>query len=258
MNRIQDLFSKKKQHVLSIFITCGFPHLNSLPEILEALQEAGADMVEIGIPFSDPTADGPVIQHSNHTAIAQGMTLKVLFEQLKDIRKTVSIPLVLMGYLNPPLQYGFEKFLEDSAACGIDGVILPDLPEEEYVKNYQTQFEEKNLSAIFLITPQTSEKRIRQIDNLSTGFIYVVSTNTITGGKVDFESGQKAYFSKIKDLNLKNPALVGFGIRDRETFEIASKYLNGAIIGSAFVRKMEANPDRLRVAVLEFIQSIKG
>ena len=216
------------------------------------------DLVEIGVPFSDTTADGPTIQHSNNVAIKNGMTLHILFEQLKDIRKKVSIPLVLMGYLNPPIQYGFDQFLNDAIACGLDGTILPDLPIQEYIDEYKEKYEEKGLSNIFLITPQTSEKRIRELDQLSNGFIYVVSTNTITGGKVDFETIQKKYFSKIRDLNLKNPTLVGFGIRDKHTFDIASKYLNGAIIGSAFVNQMEANPDRIEDAVKEFIHMIKG
>lgn len=257
MNRIQQLFAQKKENILSIFITAGFPNIDSLPEILVALEAAGADVVEIGMPFSDPTADGPAIQQSNNVAIGNGMTIQLLLEQLKDIRQKVSIPLVLMGYLNPPLQYGFDKFLDEAAACGIDGFILPDLPMQEFKDEYQTKFQAKGLSNIFLVTPQTSDARIREIDNLSDGFIYIVSTNTITGGHVDFEMGQKDYFSKVRDLNLKNPALVGFGIRDKATFDIASKYLNGAIIGTAFVKHVEANADRLKEAVGEFVESVR-
>lgn len=258
MNRIQQLFEKKKNNILSIFITAGFPNIDSLPEILVALEEAGVDVVEIGMPFSDPTADGPVIQQSNNVAIANGMTIKLLLEQLKDIRQKVSIPLVLMGYLNPPMQYGFDKFLDEAAACGIDGLILPDLPMQEFVDEYQEKFNSKGLYNIFLATPQTTDERIREIDALTDGFIYIVSSNTITGGHVDFEAGQKDYFSKVRDLNLKNPALVGFGIRDKATFDIASKYLNGAIIGTAFVKHVEANVDRLSEAVKEFVSGIKG
>ncbi|HUH73170.1 MAG TPA: tryptophan synthase subunit alpha [Chitinophagales bacterium] len=256
-NRIQQLFERKKENILSIFITAGFPHLESLPEILVALEESGVDVVEIGMPFSDPTADGPVIQHSNNVAIENGMTIHLLLEQLKDIRQKVSMPLVLMGYLNPPLQYGFDKFIDEAAACGIDGFILPDLPMQEFKDEYQAKFKAKGLSNIFLVTPQTSDKRIREIDSLSDGFIYIVSTNTITGGNVDFETGQKEYFSHIQDLKLNRPALVGFGIRDKETFEIASKYLNGAIIGSAFIKQLEANPDNISDAVKEFVDKIR-
>jgi len=257
MNRIQQLFEQKKGNVLSIFITAGFPNIDSLPEILVALEAAGADLVEIGMPFSDPTADGPVIQHSNNVAIGNGMTIRLLMEQLKDIRRKVSIPLVLMGYLNPPLQYGFDKFLEEASVAGIDGLILPDLPVQEFVEEYQAKFEEKGLANIFLVTPQTTDGRIREIDSISKGFIYVVSTNTITGGHVDFETGQKTYFSRVRDLQLKNPALVGFGIRDKATFDIACKYLDGAIIGTAFVKHVEANADRLTEAVQEFVASIR-
>ncbi|MCO5230995.1 MAG: tryptophan synthase subunit alpha [Chitinophagales bacterium] len=257
MNRIQKLFQKKKDNILSIFITAGFPNIDSLPTILEALEESGVDMVEIGIPFSDPTADGPAIQYSNNVAIHNGMTLPHLFAQLKDIRKKISIPLVLMGYLNPPMQYGFDKFIDDAVACGIDGIILPDLPLDEYVISYQEKFNKNGLSNIFLITPQTSDLRIQTIDKESNGFIYVVSTNTITGGKVDFEDTQKEYFSRVKNLQLNNPALVGFGIRDKATFDIAAKYLNGAIIGTAFIKHIEAHPTRIKDAVKEFIEAIR-
>ena len=257
MNRIQQLFKNKPDGVLSIFITAGFPHLNSLPEILVALQDAGADMVEIGMPFSDPTADGPVIQHSNNVAIANGMTIAYLLEQLKDIRSKVSIPLVLMGYLNPPIQYGFDKFLDEAAAVGIDGMIIPDLPLQEYVDEYQEKFKSRGLSNIFLVTPQTADERILKMDSLSNGFIYIVSTNTITGGQVDFETGQRDYFNHIREMQLKNPALVGFGIRDKHTFGIACKYLNGAIIGTAFIKAVEHAKD-IQGTVREFINCIQS
>lgn len=257
MNRIQQLFKNKPDGVLSIFITAGFPHLNSLPEILVALQDAGAEMVEIGMPFSDPTADGPVIQHSNNVAIANGMTIAYLLEQLKDIRSKVSIPLVLMGYLNPPIQYGFDKFLDEAAAVGIDGMIIPDLPLQEYVDEYQEKFKNRGLSNIFLVTPQTADERILKMDALSNGFIYIVSTNTITGGQVDFETGQRDYFNHIREMQLKNPALVGFGIRDKHTFGIACKYLNGAIIGTAFIKAVEHAKD-IQGTVREFINCIQS
>ncbi|HZH68411.1 MAG TPA: tryptophan synthase subunit alpha [Chitinophagales bacterium] len=256
MNRIQQLFKNKKEKIVSIFITAGFPHLDSLPEILVALESAGVDIVEIGMPFSDPTADGPTIQYTNNVAIENGMNMHVLFEQLKDIRKKVSMPLILMGYLNPPIQYGFNKFLDQAAECGIDGFILPDLPMQEYKDFYQSKMKEKNLSNIFLVTPETSEQRLREIDNLSDGFIYVVSTNAITGSEVDFEAAQKNYFSKIKDMQLNNPALVGFGIKDKATFNAASKYLEGAIIGSAYIKHIEKNTDNIKEATKEFIDSI--
>jgi tryptophan synthase alpha chain len=258
MNRIHQLFEKKPSGVLSIFITAGFPQIESLTETLIALEEAGVDMVEIGMPFSDPTADGPAIQQSNNTAIANGMTIEVLLHQLKDIRQKVTIPLVLMGYLNPPIQYGFDKFLDEAAAVGIDGMIIPDLPLQEFDEQYKEKFRSKGLSNIFLVTPQSTEDRIRKMDELSDGFIYIVSTNTITGGKVDFETGQRAYFSKIRDLQLRNPALVGFGIRDKATFDIACKYLNGAIIGTAFIQQMEKAEGDVQGAVRSFVQAIKG
>lgn len=258
MNRIHELFKRKPEGILSIFITAGFPNLDSLPEILVALEEAGADMVEIGMPFSDPTADGPVIQHSNNVAIANGMTIATLMDQIKDIRQKVSIPLVLMGYLNPPIQYGFDQFLDKASAAGIDGMIIPDLPLREFEELYQEKFKQRNLSNIFLATPQSSEERIRKMDELSDGFIYIVSTNTITGGHVDFETGQRDYFNRIRQYKLANPALVGFGIRDKATFDIATKYLNGAIIGTAFVKHVEANSTRLTEAVKEFVNSIRG
>jgi tryptophan synthase alpha chain len=259
MNRIHQLFQKKSSGILSVFITAGYPDLESLPKILLALEEAGVDMVEIGMPFSDPTADGPAIQLSNNLAIANGMTIEKLMQQLKHIRQTIHMPLVLMGYLNPPIQYGFDRFLEEASAAGIDGMIIPDLPLEEYEAQFREKFKRKGLSNIFLVTPQSNEQRIRKMDALSDGFIYIVSTNTITGGQVDFETGQREYFSRIRDLKLQNPALVGFGIRDKATFDIAGKYLNGAIIGTAFIKAMEGVSDHdIPSAVQSFVQSIKG
>lgn len=236
MNRIQQLFSRKKEHVLSVFCTAGFPELHALPVVLEALQQYGADLVEIGMPFSDPTADGPTIQASNTVAIQNGMTIEVLFSQLKHIREKIQLPLVLMGYINPVLQFGFERFLEQAQLCGIDGVIIPDLPVYEYETMYAPLFRKYGLENIFLITPQTSEARIRKIDSISNSFIYAVSTNIITGGNIDFDEVQELYFKRLQALQLKNPMLAGFGIRDKQTFDFASKYLNGAIIGSAYVK----------------------
>jgi tryptophan synthase alpha chain len=256
-NRIKALFERKPKNVLSVFCTAGYPNFDSIVPVIKALQDAGADMVEIGMPFSDPTADGPVIQHSNNVAIGNGMTIAHLFEQIAKIRDEIHIPLVLMGYLNPPMQYGWEKFLDQASACGIDGLILPDLPVREFKTEYQKGIESRGLSNIFLVTPQTPESRVREIDALTDGFIYVVSTNTITGGHVDFEAGQKDYFKQIESYGLKNPALVGFGIRDKYTFDVACKYLNGAIIGTAFIKALE-NTEDIPSSVTAFVKSIKG
>lgn len=257
MNRINQLFQHKHERVLSVFSTAGFPQLNSLPQVLQALQDNGVDLVEIGMPFSDPTADGPTIQHSNTIAIRNGMTLEVLFAQLKDIRQTIHLPLILMGYVNPVLQFGIERFLEQAAAVGIDGIIIPDLPMYEFESMYAPAFKKHGLGNIFLITPQTSEDRIRKVDAITDSFIYAVSTNSITGGQLDFNEQQAAYFGKLKAMDLKNPVLAGFGIRDKQTFDFASGYLNGAIIGSAFVKAIEQSTD-LAADIRSFIQSVRG
>lgn len=256
MNRLNQLFQQKKNNVLSIFCTAGFPELQSIVPVLESLQACGVDMVEIGMPFSDPTADGPVIQHSNTIAINNGMTLKELFIQLKGIRAKVHMPLVLMGYINPVMQYGMEKFLQDARACGIDGVIIPDLPMYEYETFYKILFEQNDIRNIFLVTPQTSEERIRRIDELTDAFIYVVSSNAITGGQVNIEENREAYFERLKRMNLKNPLMIGFGIRDKHSFEEACQYANGAIIGTAFIKAIENSSD-VPAAVREFIQTLK-
>ncbi len=256
MNRIQQLFQQKKQDILSVFCTAGFPELDSITTVLKNLQDNGVDMVEIGMPFSDPTADGPVIQYSNTIAINNGMMLKVLFRQLKNIRETIHIPLVLMGYINPVLQYGMDNFLRDAAACGIDGIIIPDLPMYEYETFYKTQLEEHGLKNIFLVTPQTSEERIRKIDGLSNAFIYIVSTNAITGGSNDFQEQQEAYFNRIKNMQLKNPLMIGFGISNKATFNVACQYANGAIIGSAFIKAIDKKP-AVEKEIKEFISRIK-
>lgn len=256
MNRIQKLFKEKKENILSIFITAGYPHLNDLPQILVALQENGIDMVEIGMPFSDPTADGPTIQYSNTIAIQNGMTIQNLFNQLENIREKIHIPLVLMGYINPALQYGFKNFLKEAALVGIDGVIIPDLPMYEYENMYQSSFKENGIENIFLVTPQTSNERVLQIDSISDSFIYVVSTHSITGTNIDLEAQQATYFNRLKQLNLKNPTVIGFGIKDRNTFELACKNANGAIIGSAFVKHIE-QASNLKENIQEFIKGIK-
>lgn len=255
MNRIATLFQKKKNNIVSLFITAGYPNLDDLPKVLYALQENGVDMVEIGMPFSDPTADGPVIQQSNNIAIQNGMTLEVLFKQLTNIREKIHIPLILMGYINPAMQFGFDNFLHEASNVGIDGIIIPDLPMHEYENSYKKIFEKYNLENIFLITPQTSEERIKKIDAITNSFIYVVSTHAITGANVKLETQQKSYFERLQTLKLKNPTVVGFGIKDATTFKFANQYANGAIIGSAFVKALEKSIN-LEEDIKKFIQSI--
>ena len=257
MNRLRNLFQQKDKNILSVFCTAGFPELNSIVPILETLQNNGVDLVEIGMPFSDPTADGPVIQYSNTIAINNGMMLKVLFEQLKGIRAKVHIPLVLMGYFNPVFQYGIDHFLRDAHACGIDGIIIPDLPMYEYETLYKEKFEQYGLQNIFLVTPQTAEDRIRKIDDLTDAFIYIVSSNAITGGNSNIQQEQENYFQRIKNMKLKNPTLIGFGIKDKQTFYTACEYANGAIIGTAFINAIDKSQN-IQQDIAQFIQNIKS
>lgn len=238
MNRIDDLFRNKKKDILSIYFTAGYPHLDSAAGIIRKLTSAGADMVEIGIPFSDPVADGPVIQHSNSVALKNGMNLKLLFRQLRNIRDHVNIPLVLMSYCNPVLSYGMEEFCTSCNSAGIDGVIIPDLPPELYVKEFKKFFTVHNLVNIMMISPQTDLNRIKEIDRLSNGFIYMVSSSSITGVKKDFLKEQTEYFLKVKKMKLKHPSLIGFGISDPESFKTACDFAEGAIVGSAFVKML--------------------
>ncbi len=258
MNKIEKLFSGKNKNVLSIYFTAGFPQLNDTAKVLTALQNNGADLIEIGIPYSDPLADGPVIQNSGMKAIENGMTIKTLFEQLHQFNEAenrhASVPLILMGYLNPVLQFGFEGFCEEAKKVGISGIILPDLPIQEYENDYKSVIEKNGLSFIFLITPETSEERIRKIDALTSGFIYAVSSSSITGSDTNMNA-QETYFQRIKDLSLKNNVLIGFGIRDHETFNLAGKYAAGAIIGTAYINKIEKASD-IDKATKEFLNSI--
>lgn len=254
MNRIDHLFENKKKQVLNIYCTAGYPALTSTVEVITALQEYGADVIEIGIPYSDPLADGPVIQHSNMIAIKNGMSIDVLFKQIEDIRLKVQLPLILMGYMNPVLQYGFEKFCADAQKAGIDGLIIPDLPVFEFDMQYKAVFEKHGLKFIFLITPETTEERIKQIDERCSGFIYAVSSSSTTGNNKAIGE-QTAYFEKLRQLKLKNPVLVGFGIKDRETFNTACQHTNGAIIGSAFIKALE-NSTSINQTVKKFINSI--
>lgn len=256
-NRITRLFEKKEKNILSIFYTAGFPELNDTQRIAESLEAAGADMIEIGIPFSDPIADGPTIQESNKISLDQGMNVALLIKQVRELRSTVTIPVVLMGYLNPVMQYGIEKFLRDAADAGVDGLILPDLPLDEYLKEYQSLAEELNLSVSFLIAPTTSESRIRKIDAISGGFIYAVSSSSTTGAKKEFTADQITYFQKLQSLNLKNPFLIGFGISSYQTYRQACSYGAGAIVGSSFITALKDSKD-LTSDIVSFIKNIKS
>ena len=234
MNRINQKLTEDKK-LLSIYFSAGYPNLNDTVSIIQNLEKSGVDMIEIGLPFSDPLADGPTIQASSTQALKNGMTTEILFNQLKDIRKTVSIPLIIMGYFNPILQYGVEAFCKKCEEIGIDGLIIPDLPVDVYSEQYKSIFETYGLINVFLITPQTSVKRIQFIDSISNGFIYMVSSASVTGSSSGFGDEQTAYFKRIANMNLKNPQIVGFGISDHETFTQATQHAKGAIIGSAFI-----------------------
>jgi len=238
MNRINKVFENKKE-ILSIYFTAGFPNLSDTISIIQNLDKSGVDMIEIGLPFSDPLADGPTIQQSSSTALKNGMTTKKLFSQLKDLRKLTNIPIIIMGYFNPIMQYGVEPFCKDCESIGIDGLIVPDLPVDIYYNNYKKTFEKYNLLNMFLITPQTSIERVKFIDKISNGFIYMVSSFSITGAVNSFQKEQKEYFERINKMNLKSPLLIGFGISNRETYKDAIKFSQGAIIGSAFIKHLE-------------------
>ncbi len=255
MNRLDLLFQKKESNILSIFTTAGYPKLNDTLPVVKALQEAGVDFIEIGIPFSDPLADGPVIQDSSTVAIENGMTLKLLLSQMEDIRKEVSLPILLMGYINPVLQYGIENFAKKCSETGVDGIIIPDLPMREYLEDYKQIFDQYNLKNIFLVTPQTSEERIRFIDEHSNGFIYLVSSSSTTGKKAGID-GAEEYLSRIQKMNLKSPTIVGFNISNKESFLKATKYASGAIIGSAFVRAITNQADVVSAAK-NFVHTIR-
>lgn len=243
MNRITNLFQTQKDGILSVYFTAGYPNLNDTASILKALQAKGIHMVEVGIPFSDPMADGPVIQEAATQALRNGMSLHLLFEQLKEIRSEVQIPIILMGYLNPIMQYGFEKFCESCIEAGVDGMIIPDLPYADYISDYKEIADRHDLKMIMLITPETSEERIRQIDAHTSGFIYMVSSAATTGAQQDFNEQKRAYFKKIEDMHLTNPLMVGFGISNKATFQAACEHASGAIIGSKFVSLLEEEKD---------------
>ncbi len=235
MNRIDKLFKEKKNNILSVYFTAGYPELNDTVKVMQSLERSGVDMLEIGVPFSDPMADGPVIQASGMKALHNGMSVKTLFSQLGDVRQSVSIPLVLMGYLNPIIQFGFENYCREAARCGVDGFIIPDLPFAEYMESYKPVAEKYGLHMIMLITPETSEERIRMIDDNTSGFIYMVSSASVTGARNRFSDENLAYFRRVNAMQLKNPRLIGFGISNRETFNAACREASGAIIGSKFI-----------------------
>ena len=260
MSRIQKLFARKSNNILNVYCTAGYPHLDSTLKVIGALRENGADMIELGMPYSDPLADGPVIQASGTIAIANGMTIKVLFEQLKKLRVTGTvaasgeIPVILMGYMNPVLQYGFEKFCSDASGCGVDGLILPDLPEYEYETQYGAIVRKYGLDFVFLVTPETSEQRVKKLDELSTGFLYAVSSSSTTGKDKNMDD-VVVYLEKLKKMGLKNPVLVGFGIKDQQSFQLACAHSNGAIIGTAYIKAIE-NANDVEQETKAFIKKI--
>lgn len=257
MNRINKLFINKKENILSVYFTAGYPEINDTVTIIQELVRNGVDLIEIGMPFSDPVADGPVIQQSSLIALQNGMSVKILLNQLKDIREKVDIPLILMGYINPILQYGFENFCIECNKIGIDGLIIPDLPMDVYIEEYKEVLDRNKLHNILLITPQTDDERLALIDQNSSGFIYMVSSNSTTGSKSTISEFQNSYFERIKSKGLKSPCLIGFGISNAETFAHACKYAHGAIIGTAFVKSLESN-QTIEEKVKNFVFSIKS
>ena len=257
MNRIDNLFDKEKNGVLSVYFTAGFPNLNDTVPVIQSLEKNGVKLIEIGIPFSDPMADGPVIQASGSRALQNGMSLRILFSQLSKVRDSVKIPLVLMGYLNPIMQFGFDNFCAEAQRCGIDGVIIPDLPFEDYLENYKSIAEAHNLHIIMLITPETSDERIRLIDNHTSGFIYMVSTASVTGAKSAFGEDNLTYFRRVNAMQLKNPRMIGFGIFNKATFDASCNNASGAIIASKFVSLLHSE-ETIDGAVWKLIDAIKN
>jgi len=256
MNRINQLFKDQQDKVKSIYFTAGHPQMGTALTIIQELEKNGIDMIEIGMPFSDPLADGPTIQRSSEFALKNGMTVKKLLEEIKDVRQTVHIPLLLMGYFNTVLKYGVEQFCKDVSAIGIDGLILPDLPLEYYETHYKACFEKYNLIPVFLITPQTPEERIRQTEKLSKGFIYMVSTASTTGAQEGYSVETMNYFKRIQDMKLRVPTVTGFGISNKASLEQASRYAAGGIIGSAFVKAIDQSKD-LKRDIAHFVESLK-
>jgi tryptophan synthase alpha chain len=257
MNRIEKLFKEKKSGILSVFYTAGFPNLNDTITIAQELEKSGVDLIEIGIPFSDPIADGPTIQQSNKVALDNGMSVQLLLRQVAEIRKIVKLPIILMGYLNPILQYGFEKFCKEASVSGVDGLILPDMPMEEYLSEYKSIMDAHHVLNTFLISPTTSEERIRKIDEATNGFIYAVSSSSTTGARTEFSVQQVDYFKKLRSFKLKNPFLIGFGISNQRTFSQACQYSSGAIIGSAFINLLKDSKS-LHEDIIDFITTLSN
>ncbi len=256
MSRIKEIFSRKQKNILSVFYTAGYPQLEDTLRIGKYLAGAGADIIEIGIPFSDPIADGPTIQRSNKKALENGMNLHLLIEQVAELRKEVSLPIVLMGYLNPVMQYGINKFLNAAVAAGVDGLIIPDLPMDEYQMLYKKQMQELGLDMVFLITPTTSPARIKKIDACSSGFVYAVSSSSTTGARRDFSQSQLDYFMQLKNLELTHPLLIGFGISNARTFQQACAHAQGAIVGSAFIELLSESKD-MKKDIEQFVNKFK-
>ncbi len=255
MNMINQLFERKKEKILSVYFTAGYPNIDDTVPIINSLTNAGVDMIEVGMPYSDPLADGPVIQHSSSVAIRNGMTISKLFEQLKDLKVPHKIPLILMGYLNPVMQYGVDRFCRDAESAGISGLIIPDLPLREFESGFNDILKRYNLQFIFLITPETSDERIRKMDSLADSFLYAVSSSSVTGRVTD-EDRKEAYFKRIGTMGLKNPVLAGFGIRDKQTFEQPCQYLNGGIVGTSFIKKLE-DGGAIEKITAGFVQSFR-
>lgn len=255
MNRISETFSKKSSRILSVYFTAGYPELNDTLKLMRLLQDNGADMIEVGFPFSDPIADGTVIQNSSYIALQNGMTLKLLFAQLAEMRKTIQIPVILMGYLNPVVQMGFETFCQNCKSVGVDGFIIPDLPADVYIKEYKSIVEKYELSNIMLVTPETSDDRIRIIDEHSNGFVYLVSAASTTGARNSFSEEQVSYFKRVNEMKLKNPLMIGFGISNKSTLESAFGNAHGAIIGSAYIKALSTG--KLEAGTKAFFEQLK-
>jgi tryptophan synthase alpha chain len=256
MSKLELVFKEKSKRVLNVYCTAGYPSLDSTMKVMESLQKNGADIIELGMPYSDPLADGEVIQVSSIKALANGMNIAVLFDQIKDMRKSISIPVILMGYMNPILQYGFENFCKKAKEVGVDGLILPDLPLFEFEQSYGKIITENNLDFIFLVTPETPVDRIKKLDSLSNGFLYAVSSSATTGKDKDFNLVAQ-YLQKLQAMQLKNPILVGFGIKDKATFDAATLHTQGAIIGSAYIQQLTKGGD-IETTTSQFLNSVLG